>query len=331
MSNSAALTIRLFGAPEISVQGSPLALKNQKARALLYYLVITGQPHTRAHLATLLWSEYPAANAGGSLRATLFQLRRVLQSAALDQVLVAEGDLVCLQTTGIVCDVTQFCGLVADGREPSLVQAMDLYRGPFLEGFSLPDTPLFDDWRQWEEEKLRQSYLNILKHLAEITAVRRDLPQSLNYLQRLVQADPLAEEAQQQLIRLYLDSGHISQALRQYHQFESELHQKMGLLPAPASRALFQEALRRQQTPSPAQPPPPQKQEKRRQPRLPFVGRDGLLAHLLVIAQEVKGGHGRPPARGWRHWQDAPLAGISGPAGNGYAALVGVTRRLFPL
>ena len=31
-------------------------MNNQKARALLFYLAVTGQPHTRSHLATLLWS-----------------------------------------------------------------------------------------------------------------------------------------------------------------------------------------------------------------------------------------------------------------------------------
>ncbi|MCL4263341.1 MAG: AAA family ATPase [Anaerolineae bacterium] len=293
MTESAVLTMRLFGAPELHVHGTPLALKNQKARALLFYLAITAQPHTRAHLAALLWSEYPAASAGGSLRATLFQLRRALQTAALDRILLAEGDLIGLQATAVTCDVTQFCSLVADGREPSLAQAIDLYRGPLLDGFTLPDTPLFDDWWQLEEEKLRQRYLNALKQLAEMTAVRHDHSPAIAYLQRLVQADPLAEEAQQQLIRLHLESDQISQALRQYQQFESELHKKMGLPPAPATRALFQEALRRQQAQLPARLTAKPDQTKRGQPVLPFVGRDGLLAQLLVIAQEVKRGHGR--------------------------------------
>jgi DNA-binding SARP family transcriptional activator len=51
---TARLTIRLLGAPQVQVAGTPLVLNHLKARALLFYLAATGQPHTRDHLATLL-------------------------------------------------------------------------------------------------------------------------------------------------------------------------------------------------------------------------------------------------------------------------------------
>ena len=78
---AAPLMLRLLGEPSVEVDGRALALNSQKARALLFYLAATGQPHTRDHLATLLWSESPTDNARRSLRATLFQLRRVLHAA----------------------------------------------------------------------------------------------------------------------------------------------------------------------------------------------------------------------------------------------------------
>ena len=292
MTKSAApLTMQLFGAPEIVVQGRPLALKNQKARALLFYLGITGQPHTRNHLATLLWSEYPAANAGRSLRSALFQLRQAFRAAVPDQIIAADGDLLCLQPANYICDVSRFRSLAAGESESDLIQAVDLYRDPLLEGFTLPDTPIFDDWLRLEDEKLRQTYFNTLKYLAEVTAVRQEWYQSLSYLQRLVQTDPLAENAQQQLIGLYLKTGATSQALRQYQQFENELQEKMGLAPGPETRALFQEGLRLQQGVFPAKGS--SKPDLRAQPALPFVGRDTLLDRLLAISQEARAGHGR--------------------------------------
>jgi len=50
------LSIRVLGTPEIHLADVPLTLNNVKARALLFYLAATGQPHTRDYLATLLWS-----------------------------------------------------------------------------------------------------------------------------------------------------------------------------------------------------------------------------------------------------------------------------------
>ncbi len=290
---AAPLTIRLFGAPEVEIDGDPLTLNNQKAQALLFYLAVTGQPHTRSHLATLLWSEFPTDNARRSLRATLFQLRRALQPVGLSQVIADEGDRLHLEPANNACDVTHFRRLVAEGSEPALSEAIALYRGPFLEGFSLPNTPPFDEWLRQEDEDLRQAYLSALKRLADQANAQGDWDRALGYLQHLVQADALAEEAQQQLISLYLKAGDACQALRQYQQFESELQKKLGLTPAPETHALFQEAVRLRQTPLPAKTLSPSGLSGRTQPVLPFVGRDSLLARLLDISHKVKAGRGR--------------------------------------
>jgi ribosomal protein S18 acetylase RimI-like enzyme len=58
----------LLGKPEVLIAGTPLILTDQKARALLFYLAATGQPHTRDHITSLLWSESPSGDARHSLR-----------------------------------------------------------------------------------------------------------------------------------------------------------------------------------------------------------------------------------------------------------------------
>jgi len=289
---AAQVTIRLFGEPEVHVNGVSLALKNQKARALLFYLAATEQSHSRNHLAALLWSESPTDNARRSLRATLFQLRRALQAANLGHTLAGEGESLRLQLADQACDVTQFRRLVAEASEPALIQAVALYRGPILAGFSLLNTPLFDEWLELEHQKLSQAYLGALKRLADAASAHGDCDQALQYLQCLAQTDPLAEEAQQQLLGLYIKTGAISQALRQYHQFETELRETLSLAPAPETRALFQEALRLHQAPAPARRPSAPGVGNRTQPTLPFVGRDSLLDRLLAISRPVKAGQG---------------------------------------
>src|SRR3954454_10583373 len=47
-----------------------------KAAALLCYLAVTGRPHARAHLATLLWGGLAEEGARSNLRVTLSNLRR---------------------------------------------------------------------------------------------------------------------------------------------------------------------------------------------------------------------------------------------------------------
>src|SRR5579883_1765597 len=94
MSDGAApLALRLLGVADIQVAGTPLALNDQKARALLCYLAATGRPHTRDHLAALLWSDAPESNARHSLRSSLWHLLLSMHVSGSEHLLMDEGEI----------------------------------------------------------------------------------------------------------------------------------------------------------------------------------------------------------------------------------------------
>lgn len=285
------LTIRLLGAPDVQIAGSPLTLHNQKARALLYYLAATGQPHTRDHLATLLWSESSGRDARHSLRSDLYRLRQALRSSGVEVALNIDGDLIALQLSEYDCDVLRFRQLATENTESRWREAVVLYRGSLLEGFTLGDAPLFDEWVRLEEAALNRLYVQMLDHLTAQAESRQAWLDAIDYIQRIVHLDPLSEEAQQRLIKLYVRQQAIGSALRQYQQFETTLMQELGVAPTTETRALIDEALRQQystaldagaslQLPS------------RTAPLLPFAGRDQLLARLQTIGRDTSSGHG---------------------------------------
>src|SRR5207237_8074715 len=105
-------------------------------------------------------------------------------------------------------------------------------RGPLLQGFTLTDAPLFEEWVRFEETALRQAYTAALQSLATWAQQRQAWDEAITYAQRIVQLDALSEEAQRRLIELYVHSGAIGQALRQYRQFETELAHEIGLTPS---------------------------------------------------------------------------------------------------
>jgi DNA-binding SARP family transcriptional activator len=72
------LKIVLFGAPLIAVNEVPVDLGRRKAIALLAYLAVTDQSHTRDTLATLLWPDYSQINARSALRGVLNSLKAAL-------------------------------------------------------------------------------------------------------------------------------------------------------------------------------------------------------------------------------------------------------------
>ena len=256
--NTTQLTIRLLGAPEARISGVPLVLHDHKAKALLYYLAATGRPHTRDHLATLFWSESPGGNARHSLRSSLYHIRQALHVEGSDGALAGDDDLVYLKLDHYDCDLVRFRQLLKAGDESALAEAVTFYRGPLLQGFPLNDAPLFEEWLRYEESELSRAYLTALQRLASWAEQRQSWNEAILYLQRIVQLDSLCEEAQQRLIGLYVRTGAIGQALRQYHQFESELRQELGLTPSPATQDLVS-----------------------------FIGRDNVLKKLLSVSQSA--------------------------------------------
>ena len=283
----AQLTIRLLGVPEVLYAGTPLLLHDQKARALLYYLAATGQPRSRDYLASLLWSESLESNARHSLRSSLYHMRQALQARGAGDVLAGEGDTICLKLSDDACDVAHFRHLLEWGNDsvPHLEQAVALYRGPLLQGFSVSDAPLFEEWVRAEELALQQGYLDALQRLVALAERRGAWDEAVVYAQRIVQADPLSEQTQQRLIQLYLHAGAIGQALRQYRQFEATLQQELGLTPSPNTWAAITTAMEKRRN---------VKREggARLTAAAPFIGRDDVLQKLRSFAQLVSSGQG---------------------------------------
>jgi DNA-binding SARP family transcriptional activator len=82
----ARLSIRLLGPFQADLGGQALTnLRSDKVRALLAYLVVEVQrPWTRAHLADLLWPNYPEEKAQSNLRNALWNIRSVIGDMQVD-------------------------------------------------------------------------------------------------------------------------------------------------------------------------------------------------------------------------------------------------------
>jgi len=225
------LRIRLLGAPSIEVGRTRIETDTRKATALLAYLAVSEQPQRRATLAALLWPENDEQKARGALRRTLSVLRAALGDRWLD----AEGETIALERTGVRVDVAEFRDALHAGRHDV---ADRLYRGEFLEGFSLRDSPQFDDWQAAQADVLRVDYADALAHLAANAERDGDLTAAIGHAKRRLALDPLHEPAHRELMRLYARSGDRAAALRQFREASRLLDQELGVAPVGETRAL---------------------------------------------------------------------------------------------
>ena len=96
------LRLTLLGSPHILLSDQPLTgFATNKAQALLFYLAVTNQPHSRDSRATLLWDGMNDAQAKKNLRTVLPDLRRLLG----DHLLIAHQTVAFDRTSPYWLDV----------------------------------------------------------------------------------------------------------------------------------------------------------------------------------------------------------------------------------
>jgi DNA-binding SARP family transcriptional activator len=293
-SGSAGTGLRVFllGTPVVEWAGQSLEITRRQVRALLYRLAAEERPVPREHLCFLFWPDVPEATARRKLTGLLAHLRRGLPESEL---LVATGDHVELLDAQLWSDARAFgrlCAVQAGaGAGDALRQAVTLYRGPFLDGFSLPECPEFEEWALLERYTLEQRYLKALATLVQESTASGDTAAAIEYARRYLASDELAEEVHRQLIDLYVMAGDRSAALHQYEQCVLVLERELGVSPLPETQAAYQAARSAQPMPPlPAAAEPAWTTLPSLEAAL--VGREGALRQLEDAYHQARTGHG---------------------------------------
>ena len=232
-----ALEISLIGPPRVARDGRPVSFDTRKAMALLAHLALAERPRSREALCELLWPGRDPEHARGALRRTLSTLRKAVGEQSID----TTGDSIALVRGGeLGLDVERFRKLAADGASlEALLEAATLFSAGFLEGFSLRDSPTFDDWQVGEAGALERELATALRRLVERLAARGGYEQAIPHARRWLELDPLHEPAHRELIRLYAWSGDRAAALNQYRECVRTLSQELGVAPVEETAALY--------------------------------------------------------------------------------------------
>lgn len=244
------LSMFWLGTPRIEREGVPSQFENRKAFALLAYLTVTGERHTRDALTALFWPELDHTRARAALRNLLWLIKKTVGEDWLD----IERETIGLHSLGTAwVDVAHFHQQVVSCRTHThlanevcpdcltpLTEAAAVYRGDFLTGFTLADSPAFDEWQLLQTESLRRELLDVLAKLALYHTRRADFEAAQAYTQRWLAIDPLQEVAHRQLMQLYAQTGQRLAALRQYQECVRILAAEVGASPQAETTQLFQ-------------------------------------------------------------------------------------------
>lgn len=229
------------------------AFRTDKVRALLAYLALEAeQAHNRHALAGLLWPDLPERQSLDNLRVTLYRLRHTLDAARpglSNQVLTVTRQSVQLNAVAICSDVLDFeAGTTMfmpntrqAGRLQELAQAVALYRGELLPGFSLADASTYEEWLLLRREQLAARALLAVKTLADAHEAQGELEQAHRYATRLLELDPYGEASRRQLMRILTRLGLPHQALAQYAALRQLLRSELGVEPNAQTTTLYEQ------------------------------------------------------------------------------------------
>jgi DNA-binding SARP family transcriptional activator len=253
------LALTLFGGFQARLGSGPvLRLRTRQTQALLAYLALPcGQSHPRDKLASLLWGHLPQDEARHRLRQGVFAIRRALAAADLS-CLNAEGDTLVLDPAAVEVDALVFEELVRDGSAEALERAALLYRGDLLQGLPAqgPQSSAFEEWLGEERERLRELALETLARLVTVQRGAGSPDRALATALRLLTLDPLQEAAHRTVMRLHVQLGRRTAALRQYQGCVSLLRRELNVEPEEETRRLYRDILRRRPIVGSAEPDP---------------------------------------------------------------------------
>ncbi len=225
------LTIHSLGVPEIRLGNQTLSFRTRKELALLIYLAAERRMQSRELLMVLLWPESSQSSAAASFRTTLSRLRKALGPAG-DEMITKGGNVGFGSYDSVDLDLHWLQTAAQKDTSPDELRSiLTIERGEFLEGFSLPDAPAFDDWvstrREASQRQLESVYDRLSQHLLSIHGSAAALEISARWVTRA----PLSEQAYRRLMAAQALSGQRPAALLTYHQLQDTLKKELGLQP----------------------------------------------------------------------------------------------------
>lgn len=244
---STRINVCLLGKFSIAVNGVLIPeniWKTRKIEGVLKYLLLhRGKTITRENLMELFWPGSDKKAASMSLRAALYELRKVLKRYGMpaegkDSIIHEKSSGLSVQVGGMLSvDADEFLSLHKEfkklpsgesGRLQSigiLERMVAIYRGNLLE------EELYEDWTFFEREEFKSIYLESALSLASIYVERRENEKAEKNLLKTFTLDPYNEEACFCLIQLYISTNQRGRAIKTYIDFEKRLKSELNIKP----------------------------------------------------------------------------------------------------
>ncbi len=225
------IEIRTLGRTSVAVNGELLTGEAAwpKSLALIVFMAREPGPDRREEILGVLWPDVEEKRARRALNQLVYTLRKASPELDLESVsgAIDFGREVWL-------DVEEFESRL---EAEDLKGAVELYGGPFLVDLRV-DAPEFDHWADRQRADLARKFRRAALQLATQAKEAGDCESAVELCRRVVDADPLDDEAQHLLIECFHLRGDRVSALRQFDVYRGSLADELDVEPLDHTRDL---------------------------------------------------------------------------------------------
>ncbi|WP_208643814.1 BTAD domain-containing putative transcriptional regulator [Paenibacillus barcinonensis] len=229
---SAKLEVNVLGTFEMKWNGELIVINRSSSLRVLQYLIT--HRNRKMHKDLILDELFPMEDlksASNHFHVALSTLRKSLEKNTSPgdgiKFICRESGLYYLNAAYIDLDLDHYVYALSSNAAlpdiPALLRAESMYRGDYFSEY------LYEPFLEIEREKIRLSYLKLLKEVAQHYKTNNDPIRALGYYEKLVNKDPYREESYIEYIGSLIQYGMRSQARHVASKMERYIHKELGL------------------------------------------------------------------------------------------------------
>ncbi len=222
-----------FGDPKVWIFSKSVdesEWRSLRAKELFFYLICYPK-QTGEQITAALWPDLAPDRALSNFHTSLYRARRATSPGLI---IMNGGRYQINQDLVVYYDVSDFLAFIAP-RQPTekhavymerLEQAVNLYRGPFMDGFQ-------GEWIEALRQDYEAKYLRLLTTLALHYRELGDHQKAISLLEKAVAIDAYQDDLYCDIIESYIAQGDRLSALRVYQKYNSTILKEMASEPPP--------------------------------------------------------------------------------------------------
>lgn len=229
------LEVNALGPGYVLLNGEPVETWEGHLPRLLFFFALDRPVVTRSEICQAFWPDLENDQAVNVFHVTKRRLHKALD---FDVLVHEDGYYRVNPDVSIYYDIMAFVGALVQGRAPETEdkaarwqEAIELYRGPFLQGHS-------DKWIVERRRDYQTGYLEALGQMARIRLEEGRQENALSLLQKASSENDRYEPIHRQIMQLYADLGRRSEAAAHYQRLVDRLKGE-GAVPDKETQELY--------------------------------------------------------------------------------------------